>query len=308
MSVDGKPLEALVAYIEQLRLLPGLNLKTNRRVLNSDGVQIAEFDVEVSGQAGASKIHWLIECRDRPSEGAAPGSWIEQLVGRRAIFEFTQVTAVSTTGFSPGANQIAAQQNVELRTVKSLAPENFSWIVAHPIPQRAPKARLLGTCLNVRPGEDLEVATRLKSFLSTKNASHDILRSTSCGEVVSVQRVFEALLQSEDFNQFISSIQPGDGKKMANLTYRFPDDNSHYVVDVDGHQIRIWEFVFGSELWVEEKMLPIAQSKEYAVNKTGSVVSQMVSYEFQAWDRKLALEFHNLAETRQTHVRLRVLK
>jgi hypothetical protein len=113
MSVDGKPLEALVAYIEQLRLLPGLNLKTNRRVLNSDGVQIAEFDVEVSGQAGASKIHWLIECRDRPSEGAAPGSWIEQLVGRRAIFEFTQVTAVSTTGFSPGANQIAAQLHTQ---------------------------------------------------------------------------------------------------------------------------------------------------------------------------------------------------
>ncbi|HEY4363603.1 MAG TPA: restriction endonuclease [Bryobacteraceae bacterium] len=125
MASNGKNLEALVAFVEQTLKAPGLNVSTNKGVFNDEGIQIAEFDVEVLGKFGSTEIHWLIECRDRPSQGPAPGSWIEQLVGRRTRFGFNKVTAVSTTGFAPGAVDFARSQGIELREVAALSPEEF---------------------------------------------------------------------------------------------------------------------------------------------------------------------------------------
>jgi hypothetical protein len=80
VSNDGKQLENLVALIEKLLLPKGFEVKPNTRVYNEDGVQIAEFDIEIRGKLGSTEIAWLIECRDRPGQGPAPGGWIEQLV------------------------------------------------------------------------------------------------------------------------------------------------------------------------------------------------------------------------------------
>src|SRR5438876_3903181 len=102
MASDGKQLETLVAFVEKTLTPHGLTVSTNRRVFNDEGAQIAEFDLEICGKFGSTDIRWLVECRDRPGQGPSPGSWIEQLVGRRARFGFNKVTAVSTTGFAPG--------------------------------------------------------------------------------------------------------------------------------------------------------------------------------------------------------------
>src|SRR5258708_4022132 len=59
---DGKQLEELVACVEQMLFAPGLNVTTNRRVYNPDGVQIAEFDIEIRGKVGSTDFAWLIEC------------------------------------------------------------------------------------------------------------------------------------------------------------------------------------------------------------------------------------------------------
>src|SRR5262245_21553905 len=102
MSKSGYWLEELVKDIERKLLPNGFTVVSRKRVYNAAGNQIAEFDIEISGNLGSSPIKWLIECRDRPSEGPAPVSWIEQLVGRRSRFKFNQITAVSTTGFATG--------------------------------------------------------------------------------------------------------------------------------------------------------------------------------------------------------------
>lgn len=129
MSNDGSQLEAIVAFVERTLVPQGFDVKTNQRVYNDEGIQIAEFDVEVRGKIGTTAIAWLIECRDRPGSGPAPGSWIEQLVGRRARFGFNKVTAVSTTGFAAGAVEFARPQGIELREVASLTPGAFSsWL------------------------------------------------------------------------------------------------------------------------------------------------------------------------------------
>ena len=124
MTNDGTQLENLVADVER-RLMPGFDVELHRKFYNDDGVQIAEFDIVITGDLGSSKIHWLIECRDR--EDAAPVSWIEQLVGRRQRFGIDRVFAVSTSGFSPGAIEFAAREHIILRTVDdiTLIPDAF---------------------------------------------------------------------------------------------------------------------------------------------------------------------------------------
>ncbi len=102
---DGESLEHLVTMIEASLAPSGFTVETRKRVYE-DGVQIAELDIIITGRVGTSSFTGLIECRDRPSGGAAPVSWIEQLVGRRDRFKLSSVMAVSTTGFAPGRNKL----------------------------------------------------------------------------------------------------------------------------------------------------------------------------------------------------------
>jgi hypothetical protein len=61
MESKGKQLERLVALIEKLYLPEGFEITTNERVYD-DGVQIAEFDIEIRGRLGTTELRWLIEC------------------------------------------------------------------------------------------------------------------------------------------------------------------------------------------------------------------------------------------------------
>ena len=129
---DGKKLEALVAFVEKTFNKDGCVVITNDKVYNDKGEQIAEFDAIITKPKGEGSFKWLIECRDRPSSGSAPASWIEQLIGRKERFKFDKVTAVSTTGFSPGARDRAEFGQIELREMKELSPEEFGdWLTVY---------------------------------------------------------------------------------------------------------------------------------------------------------------------------------
>lgn len=88
---------------------------------DDDGIQIAELDVEATGELGSSSIRWVFECRDRPADGPAGVGWIEQLVTRRDRLQLDKMFAVSTTGFSEPAKRLAEQRGITLRSVVALS-------------------------------------------------------------------------------------------------------------------------------------------------------------------------------------------
>jgi hypothetical protein len=90
MTKTGKQLEQIVKQIEKLLLPSNFQIKSNERVFNEEGVQIAEFDIEIEGRLGSTDIKWLIECRDRPANGPAPGSWIENLLVVVTVLDLTR--------------------------------------------------------------------------------------------------------------------------------------------------------------------------------------------------------------------------
>jgi hypothetical protein len=86
MTSDGKQLEGLVSFVEKTLLPQGFNVKTNERVYNDEGIQIAEFDIEARGKVGSTDFAWLIECRDRPSKVLHPDHGSSNLLdGVRAL-------------------------------------------------------------------------------------------------------------------------------------------------------------------------------------------------------------------------------
>jgi hypothetical protein len=70
---SGKELEKLVQEIERSLLSSDFEVTLNKPEFDDAGNQLAEFDIVISGRLGSSLVKWLIECRDRPSQGPAPG-------------------------------------------------------------------------------------------------------------------------------------------------------------------------------------------------------------------------------------------
>ncbi len=126
---DGRRFEQLVTWIESHYVPRGFKVDTRVPVLDDEGKLVAEFDILVTGRIGTAPCELLIECRDRPSDGPAPASWIEQLIGRRTRFRLSKVMAVSTTGFTPGAVAAARDARIELRELQGLSYEDVcAWL------------------------------------------------------------------------------------------------------------------------------------------------------------------------------------
>jgi hypothetical protein len=168
---DGKALEYLVTLIEGILIPEGFTIESREKIINDDGVQIAEFDIVIEGKIGSKTVRSLIECRDRPDSGAASGSWIEQLIGRRIVYDFDTVMAVSTTGFSPAAESASKKGNIELRLVKNLTAEDIvDWL---DLPNFTLFAQCLRAGVTIHPKglvDDIdsskEIENRLTEFIS----------------------------------------------------------------------------------------------------------------------------------------------
>lgn len=306
MQSDGKRLEGLVSFVESMLLPQGFDVKTRERVY-SEGVQVAEFDIEIRGKVGSGTIAWLIECRDRPSEGPAPGSWIEQLVGRRLRFGFNKITAVSTTGFVADAIRFAAREGIELREVAALEPEAFSdWILARQMHQRQNITKLESVVFLFAESETRDEAkmAALTESVRGKNGSSAILVQSKTGNRVAPIAAFDAAVRAT--GSLFEGIEPNTEGKKIRLKANYPDDEDHFLVETAEGVSRIQNILFVGRLIVRDRLVPISETVEYRGTETGEPISQVVSFSDQEEGGVgLALEFHKIAETGQTHVLLR---
>lgn len=297
-----------MTFVEQ-RLLPqGFDVKTNERVYNDDGVQIAEFDIEVRGKVGSTNFAWLIECRDRPSDGPAPGSWIEQLVGRRDRFGFDKVTAVSTTGFAPGAIDYAKSSGIEIREVIGLSPDQFSdWLAITCIHQTNRVAILQHTKIILDENESEERKSALSEIISGKPAHDAILKSSKTLDFVAPEKAFSYAASSKEA-LFDDLVPNGPGKRVR-LYVQYTNDQDHFVVETSVGAIRVKAILFEGEIRVEESLIPLIGTAEYRQVETGHPISQIAEFAPQkVHGLEFSMELHRMAESGETHVILRKLQ
>lgn len=295
MSSDGKQLEALVAFVERELLPPGFVVKSNERVFNDEGIQIAEFDIEVNGKVGTTTISWLIECRDRPGQGAAPGSWIEQLVGRRTRFGFNKVTAVSTTGFAAGAVDFAKQQGIELREVASLAPEEFKdWLHITEMHQIRRVTDLKHATIFLSPTASEDLKNAAMEVIKRAAGNDSILVSSSSGARSNMNQAFFGAVQSIDdaFKDVVGG-KPTKVRLISNYL-----DHDHFLIETGLGVVRVTQIEFLGELRIETSVVPVVKTVEYRHAETGEAISQLAAFAPQSvLGMNLALELHRMAES-----------
>jgi len=304
MNEHGKSLENLVREIEELLLPHGFSAKANSRVYNDEGVQIAEFDVEVRGTLGSTDISWLIECRDRPGHGPAPGSWIEQLVGRRDRFGFNKVTAVSTTGFADGAADYARQSGIELRTVNDMTAQDVAgWLGLQHIVCLTRHTRLNAVRFLMAETESSEPVQALARKLGGVPGDTKILRSTDTGELFSAAMAFQAVVSTQPW--LFDNLAPNGPAKAVRIRASYPNDDSHFVIDTGRSSVRVTDILFEGELSIRQTLIPVASISEYRRDGGGKPIAQTATFPVQMLGARFSLEMHHLADSGETHVLLR---
>jgi hypothetical protein len=301
MQNSGKLLEGFVERIEKLLIPQGFTISPNEIIYNDEGIQIAEFDVEIAGKIGTTNFKWLIECRDRPAQGAAPGSWIEQLVGRRDRFNFDKVIAVSTTGFAEGASKYAKESGIEIRTVTEADIDQINdWFLLTEMTVFKRGTILEHATLFIDKDESYETNEALRQVLANNSPETPILLSTENGERISVVKAFGVAASGID--GLYDGVTPDGGSKKVNLQVSYPQDNSHYVVESKLGNIRIKEILFQGELTLAIEKIPIMTIRKYENVLNGEVIATTASFDFEIDGKSREISFNKIGETGEIHV------
>lgn len=275
--MDGTELENFVADLERLLLPSGFRADLRRREYNAHGIQLAEFDIIVSGRLGSSSVQWLIECRDRPSEGPASGAWIEQLVGRRTRFHFDKVMAVSTTGFAPGAIVFAREQGIELRTVNRLTPADVvEWFAAENFTLISRSIHLTFAKIVI---SDTEAPERQASASAAARVPLDE-PSLFRPDTQTLVKPIDAFVIAVSRRPELWPVDPNhEWSSDVEINAQYPT-NSRYELDTAHGYVPIPGILFRGTLSIHVREIPFSRVLEYGDELTGERIASSVAADF----------------------------
>lgn len=311
MATDGHTLEQLVRTVEEFFLPKGCTVDVRKRIYGETGAQLAELDILITGRLGTTEIRWLIECRDRPSDGRAPAAWIEQLAGRQDLHGFNKVTAVSTTGFAEGASEMAEKAGIELRTVSDASPADVAnWFRGEKFIVHNVVTVLEHAAIFPLGEETLERKAALDEKLKAMAAgrSNDpFLRTIKTDAMVTVPDAFTWAVNN--LPELYSDLVPDNPEgRTIHLEAQYPNDDDHFVIDTSTGPVRIKMIRFSGRLKLKVQEVALAALKTYKRDDAaGSVISQAAIFPIDVEGRPpLSFELHNIAETGETHVIVRL--
>lgn len=292
-----------MAFVEEILVPQGFAVKTNQKVYGEDGVQTAEFDVEIEGKVGSTHIRWLIECRDRPASGAAPAAWIEQLVGRRERFRFNKVTAVSTTGFTAEANKYATQVGIELRQVTAVSPDQFKdWLQLPHMTFAVRLHNLQHANVLIDPSEPKERQEAALNLLKTLGGTDAFLRSSATGKISTAREAFLGALNL--CPQAWDGVLPNTPPRRLRFQCVYDNDADHFVMDTAAGVVRVQSIVYEGELSIQESDVP-PEATCYSTLEETEAIAEIATFSGNAGTAKLSIEFRRIPESARTHVFLR---
>lgn len=286
ISNSGKQLEQFVKQIESLLIPQGFNIESRKRVYNDAGIQVAELDIVITGKVGSATYKMLFECRDRQSEGPAPASWIEQMVGRRTRLKFDKVIAVSTTGFTVGAIAFANESSIELRSVDTLTLDDVAtWF----------RFQVYACCgvlnhvdFGVLNDDALEAFNDFLPKTSSIDCKSFMVVHSKTRENVTIAAIWDKVFKENkaEFN----NMRAGDAKQVI-ISANYDDPNDKYQLETSTGLFSIDKMIFTAEFSV--KCVQPSLIAEYAYNK-GNSIAQTVCFSIDTGAGLVELNWYNL--------------
>lgn len=115
---EWREFERLVARIEADAGPRGLSVRSPDRIRCRTTGRLREVDASIRSQIGTVEVLVTIECRRRSK--VQDVTWIEQLATKKQAIGASHTIAVSASGFSDDAHQIASQYGISLRKLSDL--------------------------------------------------------------------------------------------------------------------------------------------------------------------------------------------
>ena len=303
MAIDksGKELERFVQFVEGVDLPEGFRVETNRKIRNAAGDDEAEFDIVIEGDLGTARFAWLIECRDRPSSGPAPASWIEQLIGRRSRFNFNKVTAASTTGFSAGARRLAKEAGIDIRSVKHLSEVEFSqWLTITTYEQIIRYAELEHANLVVDDDLDIMLGYALQKKMANLVEGEKFLISIRDGTKHEPKDAFLGVIE---LNGLFGKLDKDDHRLSLKIGAKYINPDDCFGIETELGIIKIRQIEFKGFIFQKTTLVPLASIKSYSDGSPGKEFSQTATYAPQdIGGRQLALTLHKNNLTGETTI------
>jgi hypothetical protein len=300
MANSGKELEELVKVVESVFLPIGFDISTREKIFNDDGIQIAELDVTVTGKLGTTEIRWLIECRDRPSEGPAPSSWVEQLYGRRHRLGFNKVTAVSTTGFSPGAIEFAKNVGIELRAVEEIEPDNIkNWCLVENMSVCKTVGDLKNISINIADADNEQGKELIELFQHCNNKAK-IFFHTGTGQKFNIDEIWvDAMNQVPNLTE---NVEPNLSPRRKTITVNYTNPESRYKLILQGKDVHILSIEFIADISIEQTTTPISKVTQYGTVNDNTPIAESIHFKFDGGNTIQGLAIHKITNQADTKI------
>lgn len=290
--------------VEETLLPRGFRVSVNKKLYDDNGAQLAEFDIQVEGRLGSTEVRWLIECRDRPSDGPQGGDWIQQLAGRRGLFGFNKITAVSTSGFTHSARFAAEGLQVELREVTEQEPDLFGWLKVQPMRVTNPHIHVRGFTLVVPRDTEPDMKAALEGLMGTRDNNETLFRATANGELMTCGEAFARALAFAP--ELIDGLTVDAPARPIQLAVEYTNEENHLVLDTVAGPFRCRRITYEGDLSLVASSKEIAHSAQYRRSITGEVISDYVEFEpIRIRDQQYSVELHHLPETSEMVVAIK---
>lgn len=289
MARAGRALETLVAILEKSFAPFDVVVDSPAHIKGRRSGSTREVDVAVRGRLGATELLVIMECRDRA--GIEDVRWIEELATKRTDVGADKAVAVSTSGFSSGAESLAAAEGIELRTLESIEVSSpFSWLGLTHLDVSLVRFGLGDLSIDVLDPKDEVIAALRKRDMS--NDEQLFIEKSSGRSLTSRQVLGREILRAPAHQVALSS----DGSTVTTeLELRFAGNDIVYQIMgpaglVDVHTIR-----FDILLAAERSRIPIDALSSYV--RDDSLLTENAQFRFTVDGDTWLLSLHLLKDT-----------
>ena len=278
----------------------GIKVKSPDYIRGRISKSLREIDISLRSHTGSSEILVIIECRDR--KGTEDVTWIEQLPSKREDVGAHKAVAVSSTGFSSGAINMAKVKDIELRTLEEVNPnEILLWfgfkeltVLNYHI-----NFKHVSIKLSVPKSVSVEVSPEVHSSVSAVfDINAPIFVRKKDGNKVSLLDIWKMVP-----NSIYDDITPGQSKTKKIIRLNFPDEEERFQILTVTGLIDIEHFIIHAEIWIEIKKRPLTSVRFY--RDEDKILTKTAEFQLEHQNVPYSLELHKLVESGEQVITIR---